>query len=323
MNQNNNDNKILNYYLYGTVLTRYGLASLNHGMRQGNKTLLQKVYWYGKIHSLVSSSAIRWALRFYLQKKAYSINRVWDEDEHINRLTSEDFDPEQFLDDDIFGFALLESAETEGDASTTKKRKKQTKLSTPNQRMGALGMNMAVSLTPYDGTLKLGAKSGREKDSTSLHFTEYHATRYQYYFGINATHLKDPSRILPLIDGIMELPKVGGNSNIFNYPFCPDSFIFQWTSHFASYISYCFEACDGHGKGKQVKLTKDFIGEVECGQINPDDLWIGGSIVEELQQLENFKQSNLSKAHLNRNRNELIEALKAVIKRDLELEKSQ
>ena len=44
MSQNNNNNKIPNYYLYGTVLTRYGLASLNHGMRQGNKTILQKGY---------------------------------------------------------------------------------------------------------------------------------------------------------------------------------------------------------------------------------------------------------------------------------------
>lgn len=321
MNQNNNDNKIPNYYLYGTVVTRYGLASLNHGIRQGNKTILQKGYWDGKIHSFVSSSSLRWALRFYLQKQGYLVNRVWDEDEHINRLTQQIFDPEKFYDDDIFGFALLESTETEEDTSTTKTRKKKTKASTPNQRTGALGMNMAVSLTPYDGALKLGAKSGREKDSTSLHFTEYHATRYQYYFGINATHLKDFSRILPLIDGVMNIPKVGGSSNIFDYPFCPDSFVFHWTTHFASYISYCFES--GNANGKQVKLTKEFMDEVKCGQIDPDKLWIGGPIVEELQQLDNFDNSPFKKAHLYRNRNGLIEALKTVIKRDLRLEESK
>ena len=180
---------------------------------------------------------------------------------------------------------------------------------------------MAVSLTPYDGALKLGAKSGRVKDSTSLHFTEYHATRYQYYFGINATHLKDFSRILPLIDGIMNIPKVGGSSNIFDYPFCPDSFVFQWTSHFASYISYCFES--GDAKGKEIKLTKEFMDEVECGQIEPNKLWIGGPIIEQLQQMENFDNSPFKKAHLYRNRNELIDALKTVIKRDLRLEESK
>jgi CRISPR-associated protein Cst2 len=321
MNQNNNDDRIPNYYLYGTVLTRYGLASLNHGMRQGNKTILQKGYWNSKIHSFVGSSAIRWALRFYLQKQGYLVNRVWDENEHINRLISEDFDPEQFYDDDIFGFALLESAETEEESLTTKTRKKKAKISTPNQRMGALGMNMAVSLTPYDGALKLGAKSGREKDSTSLYFTEYHATRYQYYFGINATRLKDFSRILPLIDGIMDMPNVGGSSNIFDYPFCPDSFVFQWTSHFASYISYCFESCDDNGK--QVKLTKEFIDEVECGQLDPNELWIGGSIVEEVQELEHFDKSPFKRVHLYRNRNELVESLKKVISRDLRLEESK
>ncbi|WP_414516792.1 CRISPR-associated protein [Nostoc sp. PCC 9305] len=321
MSQKKNDNNIPKYYLYGTILTRYGLASLNHDIRRGNKTILQKGYWNGKIHSFVGSSAIRWALRFYLQKQGYLVNRVWDEDEHINRLTSEDFDPEQFYDDDIFGFALLESAETEEETSTTKRKKKQTKASTPNQRMGALGMNMAVSLTPYDGAVKLGAKSGREKDSTSLHFTEYHATRYQYYFGIDATHLKDCSRILPLIDGIMNLPKVGGSSNIFNYPFCPDSLVFQWTNHFASYISYCFEYCDP--KSKEAKFTQEFIDEVECGQIDPSKLWIGGTIVKELQQLDNFESSPLKKAHIYRNRNEMVEALKTVIKRDLGLEESK
>lgn len=116
----------------------------------------------------------------------------------------------------------------------------------------------------------------------------------------------------------MNLPRVGGNSNIFSYSFCPDSVVFQWTSHFASYISYCFEFCDV--KEKQVKLTSDFINEVECGQIDPEELWIGGSIVQELQKLNNFDKSPFKKAHIYRNRNELVEALKAVIRRDLRLE---
>lgn len=182
-------------------------------------------------------------------------------------------------------------------------------------------MNNAISLIPYDGSLKLGAKSGRDKDSTSLHFQEYHATRYQYYFGVNATHLKVGSRLLELIDGIMDIPKVGGSSNAFNYPFCPDSFVFQWTSHFASYIAYCFES--ENNTGKQVKLTKEFMREIECGQINPDELWIGGSIVDDLQALNNFQQLEISKAHLYRNRNELVANLKAVIIRDLKLETSR
>ena len=180
---------------------------------------------------------------------------------------------------------------------------------------------MAVSLTPYDGAIKLGAKSGRDKDSTSLYFTEYHATRYQYYFGINASHLKDSLRILPVIDGIMNLPKVGGSSNIFNYPFCPDSLVFQWTNNFASYISYCFEYCDP--QSKEAKFTQEFIDEVECGQIDPSTLWIGGTIVKDLQQLDNFDNSLFKKAHIYRNRNELIEDLKTVINRDLGLEESK
>ena len=115
----------------------------------------------------------------------------------------------------------------------------------------------------------------------------------------------------------MNLPKVGGNSNVFNYPFFPDSLVFQWTNHFASYVSYCFEYCDP--KNKEVKLTKEFIDEVECGQIDPKQLWIGGTIVKDLQQLDNFDNSPFNKVNINRNRNQLIEALKTVIKRDLGL----
>ncbi|VXD20421.1 hypothetical protein PL8927_690155 [Planktothrix serta PCC 8927] len=59
---------------------------------------------------------------------------------------------------------------------------------------------------------------------------------------------------------------------------------------------------------------------MECGQIDPDELWIGGPIVAELQQLADFDNSPFKKVHLHRNRNELIDALKTVIKRDLRLE---
>ncbi|MBD2277529.1 CRISPR-associated protein Cas8a1/Csx13 [Aphanizomenon flos-aquae FACHB-1040] len=105
------------------------------------------------------------------------------------------------------------------------------------------------------------------------------------------------------------------------YPFCPDSLVFQRTTHFASYISYCFEYCDPQSKA--AKFTQEFIDEVECGQIDPSTLWIGGAIVKDLQQLDNFDNSPFKKAHIYRNRNELIEALKTVIKRDLGLEKSK
>ncbi len=188
MNYQNEQGRIPNYYLYGTVVTRYGLASLNHGMRQGNKNLLQKTDWYGKIHSLVSSSAIRWALRFYLQKQGYCVNRVWDEEELNPLLIDKNRDPNTFYDDDIFGYTLLDSTEEErGERqklSPKRRRRNRRQTNTPVERTGALSMNNGVSLIPYDGALQLGAKSGRHKDSTSLHLTERHATRYQYYFGL-------------------------------------------------------------------------------------------------------------------------------------------
>ncbi|MEL6931335.1 MAG: hypothetical protein AAFO95_22335, partial [Cyanobacteria bacterium J06600_6] len=92
------------YYLFGTLLTDYGSASLNHGKSKGNTSFLQKARWHNKLHSVVNSDAIRWALRFYWQQNGYSVNRNWDGDEFINNWIDENFDPERFIDDDVLGF---------------------------------------------------------------------------------------------------------------------------------------------------------------------------------------------------------------------------
>ena len=142
------------YYLFGTLMTHYGPASLNHDKRKGNTSPLQKSKWHNKMHSTVNSDAIRWSLRYYWQQQGYPVNRVWNADEFINTWTDNNYDPERFIDDDVLGYLRAEAARAEvteevneEGSDTEDNEQDQTR---HRQRLGALGVNRAFSLTPND-----------------------------------------------------------------------------------------------------------------------------------------------------------------------------
>lgn len=85
MNYQNEQGRIPNYYLYGTVVTRYSLASLNHGMRQGNKNLLQKPH--GVTSRLKSKSRAVFPCCPILNncQQPESLLRMNDNDNHLQR----------------------------------------------------------------------------------------------------------------------------------------------------------------------------------------------------------------------------------------------
>ncbi len=304
------------YYLFGTLMTNYGSASLNHGKSKGNISPLQKSKWRNKMHSTVNSDAIRWSLRYYWQQHDYEVNRVWDADEFINTWTDSNFDPETFIDDDVLGYLRAEAAReevteqvNENALDTEDNEQPQTR---HPQRLGALGVNRAFSLTPFDGGVTFNATSGRDKDSTSLHFIEFHNTRYQYVFGLDCNHLKDKSRIFAVLDGLMSISKVGGHGNVFRYDFSPESMVLRWTKESSPEIFYCFEQLETRpGVYAEPSISQDLIDLVTIEDINPDELWIGGKIAK------NFELENV---HINQGKKQLITELKQVIARDLEVE---
>lgn len=303
------------YQLFGNLLTHYGSASLNHGQSKGNVTPLQKVLWHGKTHSTVSGDAIRWALRYYWQQQGYPVNRVWNADTFEPVLIDNNFDSVRFIDDDVLGYMATEAAkeelieeesETEDKPDKGKRRKRTKGKSRP--RLGALGVNRAISLIPYNGTMTFNAKSG-EKDRTSLHFHEYHNTRYQYGFALDPNHLKDKSRIFAVIDGLMSIRKVGGHNNVFCYDFSPESMVFRWTQKNSPHFFYCFEPPQ-----LEPTLSPDLIEQVEVEDIDGSELWIGGKIAKNL---------HLKDAHIFLGREQAVADLKRVIARDLELTEFQ
>jgi len=127
-------------HLFGLIATPYGAAANNRGENEGNITTLQKLLWKNEIHTTVSAEAIRWALRYFWQKKNgdEAVNRRWNEstgdhdwqDQTWGPWTSKDEAIRQqdtFIDDDVMGFMLAEAASTDGsDALDELKKEKKT-----------------------------------------------------------------------------------------------------------------------------------------------------------------------------------------------------
>jgi CRISPR-associated protein Cst2 len=329
------------FHLFGNILTTYGTAANNRGENEGNTTTLQKLSWKGDTHSSVSSEAIRWALRYYWQSHDYSVNRVWSEDssEQIN-WQDDNFNAVQYIDDDVLGFMRAEAAKKEASEQSQKEEfeiseesKKEIKLQVAEElendvkaksskrnknkkpqgvkinRRGMLEVTRAISINPFFGDITFNAASGK-KGRTSLYSTEVHATRYQYGFAITPEHLKDKSRINAVLDGLISIAEVAGNHGRFLFDFSPESIVLRWTHDASPRFLYCFEE-DELGN----ILIPDLIRRVEVGDINPEELWIGGKIADSLGELK----VGDSKAHIFPGVKAVVEELKKVIVKDLQL----
>ena len=283
-------------------MTFYGVAANNRGENQGNITTLQKLLWKGETHTVVSSEAIRWAIRYYWQKAGIPVNRVWNDDlpnEQNPQWQDSKFNPLDYIDDDLLGFFEAESAKKdakddeekssnaeipEGIEKITNEKKKRKKKPKPKgkatDRRGRLDVTRAISTIPYDGNLTFSAKSGT-KDRTSIYGTEFHGTRYQFGFGITPESCKDKSRVLALLDAIVSIYRVGGNHGRFLFDFAPESIILRWTHDFAPRFLYCFD----EDEMENISVPK-LLRQLRNGDLEPTEFWIGGEIAETLQNSE-------------------------------------
>jgi CRISPR-associated protein Cst2 len=271
------------FHLFGNILTSYGTAANNRGENEGNITTLQKLLWKGEVHTTVSAEAIRWALRYYWQTagEGYKVNRHWDDDKNDNVWQNANFDDETYIDDDVLGFMRAEGAKIEASDEPKQKGKKPPK-GTTTARRGVLEVTRAVSTTPYAGDMTFNSASG-QKGRTSLYGTEVHATRYQYGFALTPDRLKDKSRTISVLDGLISLGEVAGNHSRFLYDFSPDSLVLRWTHDFSPRFLYCF-AEDEEGEIS----APDLLRRVKEGDIEPAELWVAGAISysDEIDALE-------------------------------------
>lgn len=283
-------------HLFGAIVTAYGTAANNRGENESNLTTLQKLLWRGDVHTTVSAEALRWAVRYFWQRKAelgearLATNRRWDElreDNVIDASLWEAWNPSDFkpeltrIDDDVLGFMLAEGAKQEGDEGAEEpaeakakgkgKGKGKAAKGTITKRRGALEVTRAVSTTPFAGDVTFNARSG-VKGSTSLYSTEVHATRYQYGFALTPARLAVPARALDVLDALVGLGEVAGNHSRFLYDFSPESVVFRVTDDMAPRLLYCFDEQDGRVD------VPELVRRVESGDIAGAELVIGGSV---------------------------------------------
>jgi len=257
-------------HLFGLIATPYGIAANNRGENDGNITTLQKLLWNSEVHTTVSAEAIRWAIRYYWQRKGLPVNRQWLEDDNDHQWNDPRWlawtDPDgkgkgmaRRIDDDTLGYMVAEAAKDDGSDAPGSAIK----------RRGPLEVTRAISLTPFTGDITFNAKSGN-KTNTSLYGTEVHATRYQYGFGLTPQHLHTPAHALEVVDAIAGLSEVAGNQSRFLFDFSPEAVVFRWTDDFAPRLLYGF-AMDDKGRLDLPAV----LGRLEMGDLDPVELVIG------------------------------------------------
>jgi CRISPR-associated protein Cst2 len=291
----------MSLHLFGSVLTAHGVAANNRGENEGNITTLQKLLWKGKVHTTVSSEAIRWAIRYYWQMSGQEVNRVWVEEKQDHEWQDEKWKGwktdtgKTFIDDDLLGFMRAEGSKTEGVKGSADKRR------------GCLELARAISMTPFSGDITFNAKSG-EKGRTSLYGTEVHSTRYQYGFALTPEGLREKNRVLDAIDAIANLGQVAGNHSRFLFDFSPESIVLRITTDPAPRILYCF---DEDGKG--TITVGDLVRKISAGDIKAQEIYLGGKIAEypSLKEIDGVKAYAGVKA--------AVEAFKSDVKKELNL----
>lgn len=248
-------------HLFITVVTPTAVAANNRGEGDGSTlSTLQKITRGIDQYSTVSGEAIRWAYREYLQKyQPDGVNRTFDPEKDEYNIKDEVYNPQTYIDDDLFGFM---------DAKKDKNNKNAT-----TKRRGALEVSRAISLDPYWGDIVFGSKGG-EKNKTSIHNTEVHCTAYQYTLALTPESLKQPERANLLLDAIPAIQHVGGNHARFLYDFRPESMVIRITEEASPWIMDCFKR-----SGDSVACPR-LVRLVEVEDILPDELILAGEIAD-------------------------------------------
>jgi len=105
--------------------------------------------------------------------------------------------------------------------------------------------------------------------------TEVHATRYQYGFAMTPDRLRVKGRAREAIEALVGLGEVAGNHGRFLFDFSPESIVLRLTDDPAPRILFCFEqAADG-----SIDIG-ELIRRVQAGDINVDEVFVGGRIAE-------------------------------------------
>jgi len=286
----------MSLHVFGAIVTHHGTAANNRAENEGNITTLQKLLWFGRVHSSVSAEAIRFAIRRRLGEHEET-NRHWVESEQkpFNAWNDGAFEKwaagESYIDDDVLGFMSADAAKEENNEESTTDGPKRKAKGTAKVRRSPLEVTRAISLCPFGGDVTFNAASPGATPSAARkdekkgakgsvadvknpvpYGTEVHATRYQYGFALTPGSLRKPERAAIVVQAICALGEVAGNHGRFLYDFSPESAVFRITHDPAPRLLYVFD----EDKKSHALDAPDLLSRVQAGDIPGSELIVAG-----------------------------------------------
>lgn len=286
------------HILTATILTHAAPSSNYRGESEDNRTKIQTIRKDGQNLPVISSEAIRNALREILRQEGLPSNRSRLHGEDQLAVRFEEFpNAEKYADDFLFGFLVM-------DKKACDKHKGR-----PSKRDSVLRMNMAVGLDAYrdeatlhQSPLFAGKSPWQNATTSALLHKEVVYTAFQYNF---ALPIRDcmmghgPQWSQSLLKAIGQLTNVAGNHARSYFDMSPRSIVGRLGMGMVpGYSTYGFDHKGGF---------KD-LERINAQDLPGSEFWVGGDIVRAMAASERHRLETEG-AHLYENPQVLLEAL--------------
>lgn len=188
----------LSFSAFVCVLTNRQPFANYRGENEGNRTPLQKIQWRGRTHPIVSDAAIKNALRDTMARRGLPCNRSRLHDQEQPTVIYKEFPHAgKYVDDFFFGYM-----------STDRDAAKQA--GQPGKRDAILGMNLGLSVEPYEDEALLRQAPARAGEvmpaGASLLHTEVLGSALQYPLALRGSDVQAGPRewTVGLMDAIAD-----------------------------------------------------------------------------------------------------------------------
>jgi len=265
--------------LFATVMTHSAPSANYRGESEDNRQVIQKITIGDLDYPIISSEAIRNALREILAESVPCNRRRLHHEEQLAVEYQEFPNPDKYADDYLFGYLVA-------DPKAIKEYRGR-----PAKRDSVLRVNIAVALAPYryntifhQSPRHSGESPFRNSNRTALIHQEVAHTSYQYPLALPGRECRErPEWTRALLRAIGELSRVAGGQARSLYDLGPASIVARLTPRLVSgYDTYGFTI---DGTFRPLK------------RIGPDDLpgnefWVGGEIVRTMEATERERLEN-------------------------------
>lgn len=267
-------------HLFGVVMTARAPFANYRGENENNRAVLQKLTDGRFEWAVVSSEAIRNALREVLRAYNLPCNRRRLPAEDQLAVAYEDYpNPDRFVDDLYFGYMMV-------DADHIKKARERYGEGWVHRRDSVFRVNLAVSLSPYRHDVimtqspAIRGQWSNAPDSALL-YREVLMTAFQFPFALNLDDCRldrEPYRtwFRYFLRAIGELNNVAGNHARSYFEMAPESIVLRYTTSLvAGFNTYGFTP-----EGQFPELVDALLG----GDLPGEEFYLGGRLVRELPE---------------------------------------